>query len=157
MINHPVTARERKLLRVSRASFSIPTSIPLGGVALLVHDNGHIAVQAYLRPASSTSGITRAQAGASALRIDDAPGLSVSSATYANVTIPADVLPARLPVSPSAVVGRDVWVVVVASPDPVAIPLGCQSSVARCGTAVVSSDTLLLDSATGNLLYGFFS
>jgi hypothetical protein len=152
------TARERALLTARQASFSVPRSVPAGGVAILVRNGRNVAAEAFLHRASAPPVISQAQAEADALQIDNAPGLQVSSATYANVTVAADVSPPGGPPlsSPSLVVDRNVWVVVVTAPSPVGIPMGC-TSAGQCPEAQVSNDTLLLDPVTGTLLYGFFS
>lgn len=152
------TSRTRALLTAQQASFSIPRSVPAGGVAILVRNGRNVAAEAFLHKASAPPVISQAQAEADARRIDNAPGLRVSAATYANVTVVADVSPPGGPPlsSPSLVVDRNVWVVVVTARRPVGIPMGC-TSAGQCPQAQVSNDTLLLDPVTGTLLYGFFS
>jgi hypothetical protein len=150
-----------RLNSVAAKTWKLPKAVGSGGLALLVRSNPAVpdstpTVELYIRPATDTPQLSQAQAEAAALAIDNGSGLSVSQATYANVTDPADELTSgSLP--STAVVGRNVWMVQVTSPQPVSVQYGCKSGDGSCATASFANDTLLLDPATGTMLSGFFS
>jgi hypothetical protein len=118
----------------------------------------------YLRRATVTSALSAAQASGDALRADNAPGLTVTSAVFANVTVAGEEVEAGTTPPSTAVVRRNVWVVTVHSPKPIRLQ-ACGGTTAAttsgtsadsCPTETVRNDVLILDAITGAVLYGFF-
>jgi hypothetical protein len=152
----------RKLASTSTTMRSVPSTIPAGGVTVLGGNaqRGGNPVLMYLDPATSVTGmISQAEAGADALAIDNGPGLSVTNAVLASVTLPSDVPPAGVTPSPSAVIGTTAWVVTVTSPAPVSMSTcsvpGSSSNNYNCAV-VVSNNYMVLDPTTGAFLVSTF-
>jgi hypothetical protein len=156
---------EQQLVTVASSAWRIPSSVPSGGVRILVKANPSSttsppATELYLEPATQPSPISENQARTDALSIDNAAGLSISSATWANVTVPAEEVTAGNTPPPSAVLGRNSWVVVVSAPSPVMMQYGCDRPATpsgECASAAFSHDTLVIDASSGKLLYGYYS
>ncbi len=156
---------ERRLVTVNSSAWAIPRSVPSGGIRILVKANpaattSPAEAELYLKPATAPSPISVNQARADALSIDNAAGLSVSSATWANVTVPAEEVAAGTTPPSSAVLGRNMWVVVVSTPNPVTMQYGCDrptTASGGCASAAFSHDTLVIDPSSGKLVYGYYS
>lgn len=159
---------EQGLVLTTSCAWGVPNSTPAGGVSVMVHAQPGSAqspatTELYLRPPTARSPVSETQAQADALSIDNAPDLSVPITLWANVTVPADEVasggPASLP--PTAVLGRNAWVVVVATPAPVTMQYGCRpstpTSAGGCASGEFSADTLVIDASSGQLLFGYFS
>lgn len=144
---------------------AIPSVVPARGADIMVRatysrpDSAWVT-QMLLRHASGPSPISQSQAETDALAADNAPGLTISQATYGSVTIPGNV----------GIQNRDAWVVVVTSPDPGITEYGCiagssvtsatgpsATNVGTCQSARFSNDTLVIDPESGQVLYGYFS
>ena len=144
---------------------TIPRVIPANGADILVRadyskpDSAWVT-QMLLRKASKQSPMSKSQAEADALAADNAPGLTISQATYGSVTIPGT----------ASVQNRDAWVVVVTSSDPGITQYGCIAEPGRasstgtsgtrtgtCHSARFANDTLVIDPSSGQVIYGYFS
>lgn len=151
------------LFTAAQTAQVVPTTIPPGGVALTGAATpgkpGNEAVELYVKPATDSGpSLTAAQASADALQIDDAPGLTVLSAVYANVTDANAEVPAGTAPPASDVIGDNAWIVTVHSPQPVTMQYGCValSSGTSCQSATVRNDVLVLSDPGGQLLLGYF-
>jgi hypothetical protein len=128
---------------------TVPTSIPLGGVALWQADqHGRpTGLGAYLhRPRSPDQDMSRSHAEAAALLINNTPGLRIAGATLASITLPGT--------APTVSQWRtlDAWIVTLDFPHPFAMPLGCVARTSRtqpCRTFVVSKNLVYVDARTG--------
>jgi hypothetical protein len=160
-----LVAREYRMLdSASISRTSVPRVIPAGGVAIVAPSRDSIrgAVLLYLHQAIATPAmLTEAEAEQAALGIDNAPGLSVTRAVLASVTIPSEVPPSGTPALRSAVIGTTAWVVTVFSPVPVDMSTSCgvgsASAASTCPQAMVSYNIMILNPDTGALLGGIFS
>lgn len=160
--SHPMPAWETPLGSVSNSAWGIPCTVPKDGVMILVKANpaspsaSVAAVALYLHPATASSPISKSQAEADALKIDNGPGLYVSSAIWASVTVPDDEVPVGVTPLSSAVLGRNAWVVEITTPQPSVMNYGCQPAKG-CTSATFAHNVLVIDPSSGNMLSGYFS
>jgi hypothetical protein len=127
---------------------TVPTSIPLGGVALWQADqHGRpTGLGAYLhRPRSPHQDMSQSHAEEAALLINNTPGLRIAGATLASVTFPGT--------APTSSQWRtlDAWIVTLDFPHPFSMPLGCvrRQQPSPCPTFVVSMNLVYVDARTG--------
>ncbi|MDA8040723.1 MAG: hypothetical protein M0Z69_16545 [Actinomycetota bacterium] len=148
-----VAPRFHAFERAASTATAVPRMIPKGGMAVLSRQvqGGHRAVLMYLQPAEQpTDAISQAQAEADALVIDNAPGLRVTGAVFATVTLPSEVPPAGVVPNPSAVIDLPAWVVTVSAPAPVLMPVGCKATSTgsgACQYVEASSNYVILDAS----------
>lgn len=161
--SHPSSARHGPVA-TQHVVWAVPATIPHDGVMLdsRQQPGSGEAVLLYLRPATAGSPLSAARASAKALEADNAAGLAVSSAVFANATVPGEVPPPGSTAPSTAVVRRNVRVVTVHAPAPtkisgcVVLPPHPPLGEAPCRTSSVQNDVLLLDATTGQMLAGFF-
>lgn len=156
-----IDVQYQKLLTVGGQVTQVPTFVPSTGLAVLGgEEEGVSPVLFYLHPATMPANAMSIGAAASAaLAIDNAPDLTVGNEVFASVTVPGEIPPAGTSALPSAVIDTPAWVVAVISPTPAPAPGGCMDTPKGgiCSSALVTTNILVLDATSGQLLSGFFS
>lgn len=151
----------RPFLEAAERATAVPRVIPSGGVEIVGKGliRGQHPSSAYLHPSAvPADSISAATADADALATDNVAGLTVTNTVFATVTVTAQVPPAGVPASPSAVINKPAWVVTITSPQPV--NMGACAATAtgtpNCYLSPVTNNVLILDPVTGSVLAGFF-
>lgn len=148
-----LTARDMKLNHVAGGVFGLPSSIPKGGIDILERyrpphqQSAKISIVLILHRATAPSPMSKARAESIARHIDDAKGIRLVGAVYANATNPGYERGPRLATS---VIAMNSWIVEMALPHPILqVSLGCHPSrKGSCaGGPKVEDNILVLDPA----------
>jgi len=150
----------RRFVTAGLSSGAVPRTISSEGVAIVgPMVGGERSVFAYLKPATPpNTAISAAEASSDALSLDNGPGLSVTNAVFASVTLPGSIPPAGVAPAPTAVIGMSAWVVTVSSPTPGDMPGACAGATETCTPdETATANILILNPTNGAMLGGFFT
>jgi len=158
-------------------TLAVPLSsqIPASGTKLeqVSSSSSDQGTEAYLYPAApSGSEISASQASSDALAIDNGPTLQVTQTVLASVTLPSTI-PTPSDTAPSGetdqpIIRQEMWIIVVTSPTPTLIPMGCVGALGSGTTATSTSqpncpeqsyteDVMFLSAISGKFEAGYFS